>query len=119
MFCKNCGNETENGKFCGVCGAAMGAPVVAKDPGKELGLISLILGIVCFAPIDNTVFSLAAIGAIIAGIVGIKKSAEAGFQNKLGKIGLVLSIVCLILDVLFVIAFFAFYILFILFKFVF
>ncbi len=58
MFCKNCGNEVENGaKFCGVCGAAVTtapapeAPAASQPTAKKstksylaAGLLGIFLG---------------------------------------------------------------------------
>ncbi len=76
MFCKNCGNEITEGKFCNVCGTPVddstpiapaqsfeqAAPVVIPspeftpadpagtvDPGKSGGTASLVLGIIGLA----------------------------------------------------------------------
>jgi hypothetical protein len=126
MICNNCGCEV-NGEYCNNCGArvdynaelnvdnSVNAEIVtpAKDPGKGLGIASLVLGIVAIA--FGTICSClaACLGGflpLVCGIVGIvlgvlanKKSKQAGFNNKLAKIGMILSIVACALIVLFII----------------
>ena len=58
MYCNNCGNDVAEGlAYCDACGAEMNADTYADDvlditpatdPGKTLGIISLILGIASF-----------------------------------------------------------------------
>ncbi len=81
----------------------------AVDPGKGLNIASLVLGIVslvlsgpcsCCGCLGGIVPSITAILGIILGAVGMKKSKEAGFQNKKGMVGLILSIVALVLTLL-------------------
>lgn len=118
MICKDCNSENENGlQFCTNCGANLEPETVteavaeteetvaATDPGKVLNLISLILGIVsllsgsicsCLAAcVGGTPAALVAVGAIVTGVLGMKKSKEAGFNNKLGLIGMILGIATL------------------------
>lgn len=138
MYCKNCGAlNAEDVAFCANCGAEMQAeveapvvesayepveapaaePVVveqeAKDPGKTLGIVSLILGIaaivlgtVCScgcACLGSILPCVLAVVGIILGIIGMNKSKAAGFSNKLALIGIILSGVSVLVMVIFVI----------------
>ena len=85
----------------------------AKDPGKTLGLVSLILGIaalvlgsVCscaFACLGGLVPGCMGIAAIITGILGMKKSKADGFKGTLGLIGMILGIASLLVIFVFII----------------
>ena len=138
MKCQYCYAENESGaQFCTNCGAALAqetpveevvaaveetpveeviAPVEgvvetpAKDPGKTLGLVSLILGIaalvlgsVCscaFACLGGSfAFALSA-AAVVTGILGMNKSKAAGFKNTLALIGMILGIAALLVNVI-------------------
>ena len=97
MKCNNCGNENVTGAFCEVCGTEMVAepiveavnePVVvneanvveadaAVDPGKTLGTVSMILG-----------------------ILAMSKSKAAGLKNKTALIGVILCAVAIVLTVI-------------------
>ena len=93
-----------------------------KDPGKVFGIISLILGILglvvsvtccCIAPyVGGPLAGIFAIAAIILGVIGGKKSAEAGCKNGMAKIGKILGILILVLIVLAVVAVIVFYVLY-------
>lgn len=95
----------------GYAGAAI--PAQVEDPGKKLGTISLILGIVGLAVGSICSCLFACLGGILplaAAIVGIvlgkqaqDKSKAAGFENKNGKIGMILSIVAVAIIVVFII----------------
>ncbi|MBR5515816.1 MAG: zinc-ribbon domain-containing protein [Clostridia bacterium] len=131
MICKNCGNEVVDGaSFCAACGSsveyeneetvradsyeqvnvevegvdAADVPAEVQDPGKTMGIVSLILGIVsilssccsaacCLGYISPTF----AIAGIIVGILGKKKSAEVEINNKMALVGMILSIVSFVL----------------------
>ena len=91
------------------------APVVTvEDPGKQMGLISMILGIVglalgsicscLFACLGGFLPLAAAIVGVVLGVKAKAKSAEAGFANKQAQVGVILSIVAIALIVIFVIA---------------
>lgn len=123
MNCKNCGMETEEGAaFCTNCGTPVAAPQpepipepkavpapkqAAADPGKALGIVSLILGIVSMVSLG---FPAASVVGIILGSIGKKKSAEAGFVNSPAKIGTILSIIGLVLFVLAMVVYVVYYI---------
>lgn len=71
---------------------AMSAPQPAMaqvDPGHSLGLASLILSLLGFTLIS-----------LILGIMGMKKSKEAGMSNGLAKAGVIISVVSIILGVI-------------------
>lgn len=121
MLCKNCGNPLEEGaKFCAVCGTVVEeAPVDANgatvepapsDPGKVFGIISMVVAIVgillstvctcctgCFGVAPAVICGIA---ALVLGILGKKKSAEAGFKNTFALVGMIIGIVVLALGVL-------------------
>lgn len=104
MFCKNCGNSFE-GSICPNCGTQM------TDPGKGLGVASLVLGICglvfgilcpCLAACLGAILPLAlSITGLILGILGKNKSAAAGFSNGPAKVGFILSIVALAITLIF------------------
>ena len=123
MICKNCGAEL-NGEYCNNCGARADvvleqnineAPVEQNttDPGRALGIASLVLGII--ALVFGTICSCLAaclggflplvcgIVGIVLGVIGSKKSKAAGFKNVFAMIGMILSIVASALIVLFII----------------
>ena len=128
MICKNCGADVANSKFCTVCGAPMEAPAPvatpytndvaveapkpATDPGKTLGIVSLALGIAALllgslcscllACLGGFVPALLAIGAIITGVLAMKKSKEAGFKNTMALIGCILGGVSIAVILVFV-----------------
>lgn len=82
----------------------------ANDPGKTLGLVSLILGIVSIALgtvcsclvacVGGPLSSALSIAGIICGAIGMKKSKDAGFKNTKATVGLILSIVAIVLMVI-------------------
>ena len=76
--------EAPAGQNPGMPGASLGA----EDPGKTMGIISIVLAFV---------FSLA---GLIVGIIARKKSKDAGFPGTLGTIGAVLSAIFMILGVI-------------------
>ena len=62
---------------------------VAEDPGKTLGLVGMVLGILGMTICNGTFF--VSIAAIICGSIGMKKSKEAGFKNTFGLVGVILG----------------------------
>lgn len=99
MFCSKCGFElNDDAVFCSKCGTQFQntasyqpteqAPTV--DPGKDMGLISLILSAASFVVPTGIILPLA--GAIL-GFLARKKSQEAGFKNDFALIGMILGIV--------------------------
>jgi len=119
MICKNCGTDVAEGfAYCTNCGAqleasqpaaAVSEPAVrqtAEDPGKTLGIVSLILGILSLV---SGGFPAASVVGIILGNMAKKKSAEAGFANGSANIGVILSIIGLVVFVIVVVATVALY----------
>ena len=124
MKCTICGAEiADNATFCDKCGAiidnsakeqeAVTEETVAveevKNPGKVMGIISLVLGILSLAMnlccVSGLGFSvISGIAGIILGFVSAKKSDKAGMEPvKLAKIGKLLSIIGTILGALIVV----------------
>jgi hypothetical protein len=64
------------------------AATAADDPGKTLGVVSLI----------TAILGLALVG-LVTGIIGLKKSKKAGFKNSMALAGIIISIVFTILFV--------------------
>ena len=107
MICKICGQMiADDATFCPICGAAVETQPVsfevteetpASDPGKTLGLIAMIIGIVAAALscvcmcscLGMTVPPLFAIAALVLGFIGMKKSKSAGFKNAFALVGLI------------------------------
>ena len=98
MFCKNCGSQNEDGKFCSVCGARLeqeivetGSSTEAQNPGKVMGIVSLVMGIVslvsgslcsCMCACAGGIVPLIiSVVGLIMGILGMSKSKDAGFSN--------------------------------------
>lgn len=124
MFCPNCGAQNaDNAPFCANCGsrfeqqapaapvynpapgyapAAPGyVPAAVTNPGKGLGIGSMVLGILslvlwCFYYISIP----GSLVGIILGAVGMKKSKDAGMNNGMAVAGLVCSIIALAIWVL-------------------
>lgn len=113
LFCENCGTSLEqaapvaevpaNEPVAPVEAAVEVAPVA--DPGKTLNLIALILGIAslvigaicpCSCPyvgwLAYVLVPLMGAASIILGVIGMKKSKEAGLDGKQGKLGMILGI---------------------------
>ncbi len=116
MICKVCNTDNTPGTmYCENCGATLeqetvvtesyNSDVPATDPGKTLNIISLISGIAsvvlsfvctCFSCGGILPSSLGVL-AIILGAIGMSKSKNAGFSNKMGMIGLILGITGVVL----------------------
>jgi hypothetical protein len=76
---------------------AVAAPLIGQDdPGKTLGIVSIVLD----------VLGLALIGAIL-GYLSKKKSKEAGYDGTLGQIGMIIGLVLVGLGTLVFIAYIA------------
>lgn len=119
MFCTNCGTTLTEDGVCPVCNPVTEEIVVddvaapAVNPGKTLGLISMILGIaslvlglpcscVC-ACLGSLLPFCCSVGGIITGALGMKKSSYAGMKNTMALVGLILSIVAIVVCVVFII----------------
>ena len=128
MYCSKCGNDVANGlTYCDVCGAELGGDAYdfdepmnispANDPGKTLGLVSMICGIssivlsfsccLQFIPVIGSLVSALSflalpggIAGLITGIIGSKKSSAYGCENGKAKIGIITSIASLVLGVI-------------------
>lgn len=116
MKCTICGAElAENATFCEKCGAiidnsanaqevvaseTVASEVVAdpaQDPGKTLGIASLICGILSLVGFGW----LPGVIGVILGFISKKKSAAVGLEAaKPTKIGIILSIVGIVLGIL-------------------
>lgn len=118
MFCTKCGTTLTEDGVCPICDSVSdeitvdnGAP--AGNPGKTLGIVSLILGIVSLvlglpcscacACLGSVLPFLCSVGGIVTGAIGMKKSSDAGLKNTMAIVGLILSIVAIVVCVLFVI----------------
>lgn len=68
------------------------APQVrVEDPGKTLGIVSIVLDVIGFAPVG-----------LVLGVISKKKSRQAGFDGSLGNVGMIIGIIFTIIGVLFV-----------------
>lgn len=65
-------------------------PMPIEDPGKGMGIASLVLGIISMVVCNVIVIPVL---GIVFGAIGRKKSKEAGFENKMATAGLILSII--------------------------
>ena len=131
MRCKFCGSELpEDTTICPDCGMNLVSESLSeqkietihdddsgKDPGKVLGLIAMILGIVaaglaliscgCCCCTYTMLLGIITMGiSVIAGIVGFilgliasSKSKAAGFKNTNATLGIILSIAAIALFV--------------------
>lgn len=110
MYCKNCGNNVADGlAYCDVCGADMNADVTsyeenvvesvpAVDPGKGLGIASMVMGIVGFTCCNP--FGLVGLIGLILGIVANKKSKAAGFKNTFATVGIIICAITIALGLI-------------------
>lgn len=98
-FCQKCGKEiSETAAVCIHCGEAIKTAesvntVIKNNPGKGFGIASMILGI-CSLCIPY-VGILGAIVGLILGVIGKKKSLEAGMPSGMATAGIVMSIIAL------------------------
>ena len=76
-----------------------GPAATGVDPGRTMGIVGLILGIVGFF-----VFFLAPIAGIIVSVIARNKSKAAGFKNGIAKAGLIVSIIALVANIIVTIA---------------
>ena len=112
MFCKKCGQVIpDDSAVCPECGENLHTYVNAEEsvnPGRTLGVTSLILGAAALATqvLGNTSILTfpAAIAGIICAFVSIKKSKVAGMKCSSAKIGMILSVVSAIIDLVTLIA---------------
>lgn len=136
MTCKYCGSEIESGNLCPACGATVEETevivettpeeeivevetetevetVAVEDPGKTLGLVSMILGIAAIASgsicscllscLGGIAPALLAVAGIVTGILAMNKSKTADLKNKQALIGIILSGASLAIILVFVI----------------
>lgn len=111
MKCTICGAElAENATFCEKCGAIIDNSAneqevvasesvvdAAQDPGKGLGIASLICGILSLVGFG----CLPGVIGVILGFISKKKSAAVGLEAaKPTKIGIILSIIGIVLGIL-------------------
>ena len=128
MKCKFCSTEMpkESG-VCPACGRMQQENPInvndTKDPGKMMGIISLILGICsiiiqiacscCSYGFSCFIALIMSIVGVILGRSGLKSSKESGFgDNTVAKVGFIINIVSGVLAILTVIALIVFYILY-------
>ncbi|MBE7040961.1 MAG: zinc-ribbon domain-containing protein [Ruminococcaceae bacterium] len=101
MICQNCGNELPEGSnICLNCGFETVAPAPVQEkaadvPGKTLGLVSMILGIVSIACCN--LLGLVSIAGLITGILSSKQAKAAGLKNNQSLAGIICSIIGLVL----------------------
>jgi hypothetical protein len=67
----------------------------AENPGKTLGIVGLVLGIVGFG-----LAYLGPIAGLILSIIGLNKSKKAGQKNGIALAGIIVSIVALIVNII-------------------
>ncbi len=107
MFCRNCGNQNEDGAaFCRTCGAPMNGAVpvnliaVQSKPTSGLAVASLIFGIL------SLVICWTGAGGIICGILAVIMGGAGMATKKGGKgmavAGLVCGIIALIPSIIFI-----------------
>lgn len=112
MFCKKCGKEIPDGSaVCPECGENLNTYVKVEEPvnpGRTLGVTSLILGAAALATqvLGNTSILTfpAAIAGIICALIAMSKSKAADMKCSSAKIGIILSIVSAVIDVVTLIA---------------
>ena len=78
--------------------AQQGGTPTPVNPGKTLGIVGLVLGVVGFV-----VLFLAPIGGLIVSIIGMSKSRKAGQKNGFALAGIIVSAVALIANIIAVI----------------
>jgi MFS family permease len=71
-----------------------------ENPGRTLGIVGLVLGIVGFG-----IMFLAPIAGLVVSIIGRNRSKRAGHNNGLAVAGIIVSIVALIANIIAVIVF--------------
>ena len=68
------------------------ATQIPVDPGKSMGTVGLVLGIVSYF-----ILGITCIPGLIVSIIAKKKSKEAGFQNGLATAAIIVNSICLVL----------------------
>ena len=125
MFCEKCGNPLTEEGVCQACAAneqpaeiieetiveetiveEAAVEVPQKNPGKAMGIISMILGIVSLlggsvcscllACLGGFPSLIGAVVGIILSIIGMKKSKAAGCKNTMAVVGLILNILTIV-----------------------
>jgi hypothetical protein len=121
MFCTKCGSTLSENGVCPVCDVPVSDPInpelvfdqppATSDPGKGLGITSMVLGII--SVLSCTIFSCVAgtgvggplgIVGLILGVLGKKKSNAAGFSNGMATAGNITSIISIVLFALSIIS---------------
>jgi hypothetical protein len=92
---------------------APAAEVVAVDPGKTFGMVSMIAGIAglvlgtvlscACACLGSIIPAIASVVAIVLGIMAMNKSKAAGYTNKMALAGIILGAVALVVILVFII----------------
>lgn len=103
MYCVKCGEQLpDESNSCPHCGESYEKMLIsnmneAEDPGKQLGLASMILGLISVASQFLVVFAglalPAAIAALVCGFVGKNRSAQVGLKNTNAKVGIICGFV--------------------------
>jgi MFS family permease len=75
--------------------AQQGGASAGENPGKTLGIVGLVLGIVGFG-----LMFLGPIAGLIVSIIGRSKSKKAGFPNGIALAGIIVSSVALVANII-------------------
>ena len=91
MYCAKCGKEIpDSATVCPDCGTTV--PKV-NEPGKTIGLISMILGFVALGTqltgVGSTLSLPAGIAAVICGFIAKSQAAKAGNRNTDATAGII------------------------------
>jgi hypothetical protein len=80
----------------GTPGAPVSAPSGVDFPGKALGIVALIAGIVSYFILPF----IAGVAAIIMGAIARSQSKKAGFKNTPALVGLILGIINIVISII-------------------
>ena len=104
-FCQKCGKEiSDTAVVCIHCGEAVKSALAVsgggqppKNPGVGFSIASMVLGILSLVPFSGVV---TAIVGLVLGVVGKKKSNDAGMPSGMATAGIICSLVGLTLGVI-------------------